>query len=62
MLPVSATGGSARSVGLSWVLALERCVLRVELSQGKLDLRGAEVGLEDAQGVLRRDVARQQSN
>ena len=57
LLPGSATGGSDRSIGLTWVLPLDRSVLRLQRSQAQLDLRRAELALEDAQRQLRRDVA-----
>lgn len=56
-LPGSASGGSERSIGLTWVLPLDRSLLRLQRSQARLDLRRAELALEDAQRQLRRDVA-----
>lgn len=56
-LPGSASGGSERAIGLTWVLPLDRSLLRLQRSQAQLDLRRAELALEDAQRQLRRDVA-----
>jgi outer membrane protein TolC len=56
-LPGAAIGGSERSIGLTWVLPLDRSLLRLQRSQSQLDLRRAELALEDAQRQLRRDVA-----
>lgn len=56
-LPGSASTGSERSIGLTWVLPLDRSLLRLQRSQAQVDLRRAELALEDAQRQLRRDVA-----
>jgi len=48
--------GSGRSIGLTWVLPLDRSLLRLQRSQAQVELRRAELALEDAQRQLRREV------
>lgn len=55
--PGSTSGSSDRSIGLTWVLPLDRSLLRLQRSQAQVDLRRAELALEDARRQLRRDVA-----
>jgi outer membrane protein TolC len=51
------TPGTDRSIGVTWELPLDRSLLRLQRTQARLDLRRAELALEDAQRQMRSEVA-----